>query len=224
MAERPGYVVSLPELGTATAATVDLVPQLGRDGDEVIVVVMKQLFHVDRRDRVHRIAGAKLRVADEPWDGGRSSIRFPSDVCIRKPSTDVVVAGRAVGVYEPRVTHLDVLVRVGPVSKVLRVFGPRVWYRGLTGVVLSDPAPFVSTPVCWEDAFGGSDDSDPAKLLEEPRNPVGRGLARDPSKLIDQPGPRIEDPTDVIASHRSRPAPGGLCALARRAQEGRPRE
>lgn len=208
--------MNLPELSTATSATVDLVPHLGREGETVIVVVMKQLFQVDRRDRVHRVGGAKLRMTDEPWgDEDTSSIKLPSDVCIRKVTTDVVVVGDAMGVYQPSVTELDVLLRVGPVKKLLRVFGPRVWYRSLTAVVLSDPARFTSQRVSWEHAFGGTDDSDPTDVLEEPRNPVGRGLARAPATLIDQLGPCIEDPTDLLASHRSRPAPAGLGAIAR---------
>ena len=92
--------MQLPTLSKSTSATVDLIPQLGRDGDMVLVVVMKQLFHVDRRDRVQRIEGAKLQMADEMWDEDNpetSSVKYPSDVCIRKPSTDVVVAGHAQG-------------------------------------------------------------------------------------------------------------------------------
>ncbi len=40
------------------------------------------------------------------------------------PSTDVVVAGSAAAPYRQRVRELDVSVRVGPVRKLLRMFGP----------------------------------------------------------------------------------------------------
>jgi hypothetical protein len=208
----------LPTLSKATTATVDLIPQLGRDGDMVLVVVMKQLFYVDRRDRLQRIDGAKLQMADELWDEDKpetSSVKVPSDVCIRKPSTDVIVAGYAQGPYLPRVKQLDVLVRVGPVKKLLRVFGTRVWYKGLTTLSLSPPEPFESIPLRWEHAFGGFDDSDLEKVIEEPRNPVGRGLARDRASLVDQAGPQIEDPTDLIINDKSRPNPAGVGALGR---------
>lgn len=210
--------MDLPQLDTDTFATVKMVPQFGRDGDLVLVIVMKKLFEVDRRDRVYEAGDAEFRMADVMWDEDapeKSSVKFPSDVCIRKPTTDVVVVGEAVGAYEPKVTQLDVLVRVGPVKKLLRVFGTRLWYTGMTGLSLSAPQPFVSTPVRWESAFGGFDDSDPEKPLEEPRNPVGRGLAKHRATLVDQPAPSIEDPTDLITSERSRPAPAGVGALGR---------
>jgi hypothetical protein len=210
--------MDVPGLSQATTAKVGLIPQLGRDGDMVLVVVMKQLFQVDRRDVVHRIDGAEVRFADVMWDEDapeKSSVKYPSDVCIRKPSTDVVVVGSAEAPYLPRVKQLDVLVRVGPVKKLLRVFGTRVWYRGVTTLALSPPEPFQTQPVRWEYAFGGYDDSDPTKPIEEPRNPVGRGLARDRSTLVDQPGPSVEDPTDLITNDKSRPAPAGVGALGR---------
>jgi hypothetical protein len=207
-----------PSLKQATSATVQIVPQLGLDGGVVMVVIVKQLFAVDRRDRVSRVGGAKIRLADEPWDPDApdvSSVRLPSDVCIRKPSTDVLVVGAAVGVYRPPVTHLDVLVRVGPVQKALRVFGQRVWYRALTGLALTPPEPFESLPLRWEYAYGGFDDADPEKPVEEPRNPVGCGVTQKAGTLVDKVGPRIEDPVHLIVNERTRPAPAGVGALGR---------
>lgn len=209
----------MPLLSKATNASVDLIPQLGRDGDMVLVVILKERFFVSRRDRVERVGDAEIRKADELWDEDepdKSSVMFPSDVCIRKPSTDVLVVGDAVGPYAPRVKHLDVLVRVGPVKKLLRVFGTRVWYQRLTSLALSPPEPFESRPIKWEEAFGGFDDTDRDKPpLEEPRNPVGRGLARSRASLVDKPGPSVEDPTDLISNDSSRPTPAGLGALGR---------
>jgi hypothetical protein len=159
-----------------------------------------------------------VRLADEPWDldsPETSSVRLPSDVCIRKPSTDVIVVGHAVGTYRPKVTELDVFVRVGPVQKTLRVFGTRVWYRNLTGLALTAPEPFESLALRWEYAYGGFDDSDPSNPLEDPRNPVGCGLARAVGALVNKPAPRIEDPARLIASERTRPVPAGVGALGR---------
>jgi hypothetical protein len=207
-----------PSLKQATSATVQIVPQLGLDGGVAMVVIVKQMFAVDRRGRVTRVGGAEIRLADEPWDPDSpetSSVRLPSDVCIRKPSTDVVVVGAAVGVYRPRVTHLDVLVRVGPVLKALRVFGQRVWCRGAASLALTAPEPFESLPLRWEYAYGGFDSSDPANPLEEPRNPVGCGVTRKGASLVDKAAPRIEDPANLIASERTRPAPAGVGALGR---------
>jgi hypothetical protein len=51
--------------------------------------------------------------------------------------------------------------------------------------------------------------------MEEPRNPVGMGIARDPATLTHKPAPFIEDPAHPISSVRSRPPPAGLGAIGR---------
>lgn len=210
--------MNLPSLRKGTSATVELVPQFGMDGTLLAVVIIKEAFHVDRRNRVHRVGGAVVHPVDVPWDEGKpetSSIRFPSDVCVRKPATDVVVVGSAVAAYRIRRRQLDVTVRVGELQRVVRVFGTRVWYAGAFGWTLSDPLEFEEVPMRWELAWGGADFTEGSPPLEEARNPVGRGLARDPATLEHQPGPQIEDPDDLIATHRTRPAPAGLAAIGR---------
>lgn len=49
----------MPLLSKATNASVDLIPQLGRDGDMVLVVILKERFFVSRRDRVERVGDAE---------------------------------------------------------------------------------------------------------------------------------------------------------------------
>jgi hypothetical protein len=136
---------------------------------------------------------------------------------VRKPSTDVIVGGAAMAPHRAEVTTLDVHVRVGPVQKSLRVFGPRAWYKsGLGKMGLTSPQPFTEQMLQWEYAWGGSDyESDPTKPLEEPRNPNGRGLVRDHDTLAGTLGPAIEDPAHPIESHRSRPPPAGVGAIGR---------
>jgi hypothetical protein len=67
----------------------------------------------------------------------------------------------------------------------------------------------------YDNAWGGLDDSDPAKVLVEPRNPVGKGITRDPSSLTDQVAPSIEDPMNLIKSYRTRPPPAGIGPIGR---------
>jgi len=201
-----------PEFNTRTQATVQLLPHLGMDGAPCLVVVVKQRFAVARSGAVSRQPGAEIRLVDEPWDpdAEQSSAKLPSDLCLRKPGTDVVVSGSAIPPRRKPMKEMDVTVRVGPVSKRLKVFGTRVWCQGVVGMTLSDPQPFQELPLRWEYAYGGMDTSDPKKVAHEPRNPFGRGVAADPSTLEHQPGPQIEDPDDLISSARSRPAPAGV--------------
>lgn len=204
-----------PELNTRTDATVELLPRLGLDGAPCYVVVIKQRFLVHHMGVVVREPGAKVRLADDPWepDVPESSIRYPADACLRKPSTDVVVVGSAMAPNGKQVTELDVLVRVGPVSKQLKVFGLRVWFKGALGMTLTPPKPFQSVPLRWEYAYGGMDTSNPKTLAHEPRNPVGRGVVADSDSLQHKPGPQIEDPADLIRNARSKPAPAGVAAI-----------
>ncbi len=206
-----------PELSKRTEAAVELIPQLDKDGSTKVIVVIKQRFSVRPSGKVTMAPGAQVRPVAEPWDPDHpesSSAKWPSDVCLRKPSTDVIVVGNALAPLRQRVTELDVLVRVGPLKRQLRVFGLRVWYRALGGISLTPPQPFEEVPLRWEYAFGGSDVSNPKKPAVEPRNPFGRGMACDPAKLIHQPGPQVEDPADLIHSQRSRPAPAGVGPVA----------
>lgn len=204
-----------PELNTRTQATVRLLPQFGLDGAPCVLVVIKQRFSVARNGQVHREPGVQVRLVDEPWDpdAEQSSIRLPTDLCLRKPSTDVVVAGSAISPNRKPVKELDVWVRVGPVSKRLKVFGTRVWFPGALGMTLSAPRPFQELPLRWEYAYGGMDTSNPKRAAHEPRNPVGRGVAADPKTLMHQPGPQIEDPEHLISSTRTKPAPAGVGAI-----------
>src|SRR5262249_37085300 len=107
-----------------------------------------------------------------------------------------------------------VVVKVGTLEQRLMVFGLRVWSKGLTGISISPAQPFEQLPLKWEEAFGGFDTSGD-KPLEEPRNPVGRGLVRDTNLLVNQLAPASEDPGDLIRSPRSRPTPMGVGPLGR---------
>jgi len=211
--------MDLPSLAKATQATVELVPHVAPSGLQVIVVIVKQRFEIrPRRHMLGRVSGAKAMLIDQPWDPDKpetSSTKLPSDLCIRKPSTDVILVAHAMAADRAKVRQLDVTMKVGPIEKTLRVFGTRVWFKALTGLMLTPPEPFEAVPLRWELAFGGYDVADPRKPLEEPRNPVGRGMAADPDSLVHQPGPSIEDPRSLITSHRSRPPPAGVGPIGR---------
>ena len=210
--------MDVPSLGKKTGAAAQIVPQLDRDGGQALVVLIKQRFSIRPSGRVAPSDGAKIHLADQPWDEDapeKSSIRYPADVCLRKPSTDVLVSGAAMAPGRAPAKSLDVSVKVGPVQTQLRVFGVRIWQKGLTGIGLSDPRPFEEQALRWEQAFGGFDTSDPSGPLEEPRNPVGKGLVRDPATLVNTLAPSIEDPHDLIKGPKSRPTPAGVGPLGR---------
>src|SRR5262249_26571503 len=144
-----------------------------------------------------------------------TSARYEADSSPPKLGTDVVLVGQA---HSDRpVTELDVGLQVGPVRKVLRVFGDRVWYRGPLGWSPTAPRPFRAVPLTYERAFGGEDAAGPDKPQREDRNPVGTGfVGSGGTERIDHlPLPNLEDPANLISSPGDRPAPVGVGYVGR---------
>jgi hypothetical protein len=109
---------------------------------------------------------------------------------------------------------MDVSLTVGPITKLARVFGDRIWRARATGAAMEWVAPFVKMPLVWERAFGGEDLTERGPVAE-PQNPVGRGFrAQDGSARTEWTLPNVEDPrfliTDVIAT----PKPTGFAPIA----------
>jgi hypothetical protein len=146
-------------------------------------------------------------------DPAASSIRYAAEASLAKPSTDVLLLGHAYARHDSP-AMVDVGLRVGPVVRVVRVFGDRQWRRGLLGLTPSSPEPFEKIPLQYELAFGGTDadPKNPAKVDYEPRNPVGRGLVPKGSNgasaglLL----PNLEDPEHLVRGAGDRPAPAGF--------------
>jgi hypothetical protein len=206
-----------PQVDNRTDFAVHPQLLLDRDGEKLVVVV-KASFELVEPGAPLEIAplarNRGVRPADLPWgEPDKSSIAYPADLLLRKPGTDVVVVGRACAPGGRPVPSFDVRVEVGALAKSLKVFGLRVWRAGGTG--LSSPLPLTDIDMRWEHAWGGTDESDPEALWEEPRNPVGTGKVRDPDALTDQPAPQIEDPSVPITSWRTSPPPAGIGAVGR---------
>jgi hypothetical protein len=210
--------MDLPELKKSTSAAVDLSYQLGMDGGLRVLVVIKLGFVVGPKAEVTRTPETEVRLIDELWDPEdpeNSSIKFPTDICLRKPACDVIVVGDAMAKGRRESAELDVVIQVAALEKTLKVFGPRVWLKRMGGLGVSPALPAPSTPLKWELAYGGRDFSDPKRPLEEPRNPAGTGVAHDLSKLDNTAAPRVEDPRRLIKDHTTKPTPAGVGAIGR---------
>jgi len=197
-------------------------PQLLLDKDgEKLAVVVKATFEAPHDASAPLELAAKgrrrgIRFADVPWDAEKpekSSLAFAADLCLRKPGTDVVVAATGYAPGGKAVPAFDVYVQAGPARRLLRVHGLRVWERGGAGI--SQGRPIAELPIRYEHAWGGFDDSDPEHLVEEARNPVGMGVARDPAALTDQRAPQIEDAAQPVLTAKTWPQPAGLGPIGR---------
>ena len=190
-----------------------------RDGVEVWVVAVKGTYTI-RPDGSTELAEEQVDVWNTPQytgEPGKSSLSYESDLVETKPGTDVILHGKAYAARGKPVATVDVSLRVGRLSKTLRVFGDRFWREGPLGLRTTDPEPFVSLPIVYERAFGGVDErsSDPARRGSEMRNPVGTGFAMAPEHLVDQPLPNVEHPDQPITSWGQRPRPAGFGPIAR---------
>lgn len=190
-------------------------------GRDVLVVVLKATYNYSP-DGVLSVAEQQVPIvfADEPYgEPGASSVRYESDLALRKVGADVVLIGNAHAPAGATVSELDVSVSVGSVQRSLRVFGDRYWRRTLGFPSISAPKPFEQMPLTYERAFGGRDCSaeDPAYHEQESRNPVGVGLiaAKSGQPLEGVPLPNIEDAQDLIRNPQDRPAPAGVGFLGR---------
>ncbi len=190
---------------------------LDRDG-EVMVAMVKSTWELEQGSDVLELAPSErqrgIRPVAIPWGlPEETTPMFPGDFCVRKPGTDVVVVARGYAPNAQPVPDFEVSVRGGALSKVLRVFGLRVWQTDGQG--MSAPRPISELDLRYEYAWGGAEFNDEGEGVEEPRNPMGRGKVIDNSTLRHQPAPQIEDPFNLILNVESAPPPAGFAPIAR---------
>jgi len=193
-------------------------PIRDRTGRERLIVILKYTLRSDASGRTwfEEEEPSDIVTADvTEGDPATSSIRKPSDICDEKPGTDVLLVGHAHPMSRGA-TATDVTLTMGPVQKTLRIHGLRAWQWGTFGGLLPGPArPIVEpVPLLWELAWGGLDLSDPEKPVGDPRNTLGRGVARDPKRLVGKEAVQIEYP-DKPVSGKGVNTPAGFGALCR---------
>lgn len=129
-------------------------------------------------------------------DPGASSLKYDMDLTLLKPTTDVILNGTAYAPEGRPSTDFMVSMRVGPITKTLRVLGNR-WYEPTAfGSRPSVMQPITKVPIVYERAYGGYDnvDPDPKNQKLDVRNPVGCGIAAHPDHLIAKPVHNFEYP------------------------------
>jgi len=191
-----------------------ILPTPDPDGIDSLYTIVKGTFELNGDVKV---AEEQIPVTMEDTyrdDPTASSIEVPSDLCLVKPGTDVLLLGHAYAAAGRPTPHSIVSVSVGAVDKTICVFGDRAWESGMLGLKISDAELFESMPLMWERAFGGTveTEADPPELFAETRNPIGVGFSH---KSIGkpQPGdplPNFEDPDALITSPSDKPTPAGL--------------
>jgi len=136
-----------------------------------------------------------------------------SDVLPMKTATDLLVLAHA---HAPLINTADMTasIEVGSVRRNYRVFGERKCiYRGKGNLEFTKPVPFEKIELCYENAYGGLDESYPVERPKKvidlfnpppnlyPRNPAGRGyvLTEKAEKLDGLVLPNIENPDHLLS-------------------------
>jgi hypothetical protein len=183
-----------------------------QNGAEVWLVAVKCTFDIkpDGSTDVSKEQPPVLRLPEYRGEPGTSSLKYEADLVLTKRTTDILVIGHAYVPGGRSATEIDVGFRVGPVQKLLRIFGDRVWR--VFGA--SSPQPFVKMPLIYERAFGGLDvkSKHPDRDWEW-RNPVGAGFAVSHGNATGLKLPNLENPGSLIHSWNDRPAPAGFGAI-----------
>jgi len=206
-----------PALYNGSGFVASALPILDRDGAPCRVVIVKASYAIQVGGPLQLAAKPRdVRLGDEPWGAPEiPDLRLPGDFCPAKVGCDFVLSGHAVPPEGQACNRVDVGIRVADRVILMRVHGPRTWRSSLLGVVPGPSEPMVSTPLSWSRAYGGLDLSDPDRPLEEPRNPVGSGIARQTERLVGKPAPQIESPDAPIGAAGGRFAPVGCAPLGR---------
>jgi len=196
------------------APSLSLFPD--ENGIDTLYVVVKGTFQIGDSLTLAE-EQIKPTEADEYFgEPGGSSLKYASEMHLRKPSTDVVLIGQAWPRNSAKADRLDVTLAVAERKKTVRVFGDREWRRKPLGYSISRPRPFESMPLVYERAFGGRHPIDSSKILAEDRNPLGVGFRGERKKrdFVGQTLPNIETPEKLLRNPGDSVSPAGFGFIA----------
>lgn len=197
----PARTTEAIPIANDTAFAVTHFPWQHQPPQDSLTIVVKGTFDI--------VPGEPLRPRDEsaPVIGDEeegASLRYASDFALFKPAADVTLVGHAHAPGSKQVTAAEVRFRFGhrnnAFDRRLAVFGPRVWERHMMRLRPSQPGPFTTIALTWENAFGG-DGYD--------ANPVGCGRDAAEGRAL----PLLEDPRALVDGARATPAPACLAPM-----------
>ncbi len=184
----------------ATQMHASFTQGLDRDAREWLVIVVRGTFWIPKHDDEEpTLAKEQIpAVTADVFTGqpGFSAPRYESDYALIKPRCDVLLHGSAYAPGGRPIPRVQVSMRIGPLVKTFDVVGQRTWEAGLLAVSPGPVEPFFVMPFSYDNAFGGTDTSDPdsTKHVVYHPNPVGRGFGRRSSRaMVGKPLPNTEE-------------------------------
>lgn len=212
-------------LGTKHLAA-DAIVSADQAGREHLVVVAKASWTIPSEGgRPRPLPPQPLAYADQFYDGAETAaLRYGDDFARYKPQCDVIFDACAHAPGGKPVTDIEVGFNVGKLQKRLRVVGERRWSKFVGVTTPTKPSPFVSMPLHYGYAFGGTRTyrqgwgSQRHELAEALRdNPDGRGWAgpKTAADVHDLPLPSLLPLGSDVRSPRAKSTPIALSAVAR---------
>jgi hypothetical protein len=193
------------------------------DGRELLVVVVKGTFSFpEKKGDPAPLASEQvdLVMADEPsGEPGQSATLYESDFCPVKPRCDVLLNGQAYAPGGQPAERVTVALQAGNLQKAFDVVGHRSWKKGVLGISATRPEPFLTMPITYDTAFGGSDNSHEKekKHAAYADNPVGVGFHSNLAveAIEDAPLPNTEEEGKPVHNPRGKYRPMAFGALGR---------
>ncbi len=148
-------------------------------GRELLVVVVKGTFTIPPKGEEAALSEEQLPlIAADEFSGepGLSAPIYESDYAPRKHKCDVLLNGSAYSPNGRSVKEVVVSLQVGSMSKSFKVVGNRVWRNKVVAMSPGDPEPFVKMPFSYDNAFGGTDKTNPEPEKQKAYliNPAGK--------------------------------------------------
>lgn len=180
------------------------VPGFDRDGVPIISVLGKLTFDISDGEVTlceQQIPLISSDIYADPATPQFSEVLAESDLVPFKVSTDVVIIGSVFSPRGKKAYQLECSVRVGPLSKRIRVFGMRTMeWRPFRGISISEPQPFESMELGYRNAYGGITQTRKGTPVVFGPNPIGKGFVL--KEGIKSAGPVVlpnfEDPEGLL--------------------------
>jgi hypothetical protein len=216
----------------------------GPGGEVFDVLVVRGTFEFDSAGGELTLAGEQqsIRYGDE-FEGAvesnplRAVLTREGDLVLFKPTTDVYLTGTAYPADRLPARSWIASLSVGPVRKVLRLYGPRWFEKRWDGWRLTETEPTTELVLDYRQSFGGSFSAGEDGLTQEhvykPDNPAGMGWLPDDKSLekLSEPAreaieaevsgaqfldaPRIDDPREPVVHPQQDAATQGFGPVAR---------
>ena len=148
--------MSHPEIDNQTPFAFEPLFLADEEARPLLVLVIKATFTIhDKGPLTIAEEQVPVNLTGELWgEPDKSSYKYEPESAFIKPATDVALIGSA---YAPAVgaTDVNVVIRVGPIEKVVRIIGDRYWIKALGVISMTKAMEFERIPLIYERVFGG---------------------------------------------------------------------